>query len=439
MEMVLKLAVVALSGCDGCQYNLVTDEFFSFLKRRGIEISYWPLVGASEEFEASDVTLVEGSVISERDVEVLKKARERSKYLVAMGTCALLGGVQGGLGLSKPVGSYVSVDHYVRGCPVTISEVVDLLDKIALGRRWRLGESRFEYVERGAGVINDGLLSLDQDKCIVCGRCIDVCARVGAKVLNYTYRGINTLISTPYGEPFGKSGCVYCGLCAAYCPVGAISYKSNIEKVISEVSEGSISEILVEPEALAALAESENITPLQVVEGLRILGFRRVVVFDPLSQVELPRGNAILLRSPAERELLQRASLGSEKMNIVDIDLKIPPGTVYLTQCFSWRFKLPRVITSREIQLALRRLNYATLRGDRPDEVFLSKRGVRRVSSLEELRAIPGGRVSETLVFELCPGGCLLGGGQPVSDGKKLSKILEDRKNKLQELLTAWT
>jgi sulfhydrogenase subunit delta len=92
MEMVLKLAVVALSGCDGCQYNLVTDEFFSFLKRRGIEISYWPLVGASEEFEASDVTLVEGSVISERDVEVLKKARERSKYLVAMGTCALLGG-----------------------------------------------------------------------------------------------------------------------------------------------------------------------------------------------------------------------------------------------------------------------------------------------------------------------------------------------------------
>lgn len=436
--MGLKLSVVALSGCDGCQYNLVTREFFEFLKQKGIEISYWPLIGAGDSFEASDITLVEGSVISDRDVEVLRKAREGSKYVVAMGACALLGGIQGGLGQSKPISSYINVDYYVRGCPVTPSEVMYLLDNIVSKRGWRLGERRFGYIERGTHTIEDGSLVLDQGKCVVCGRCIDVCARIGAKVLNYTHRGIDTLISTPYRDPFGKSGCVYCGLCAAYCPVGAIWYKSDVERILSEVSKGNISEVLVEPEALAALAESENLTPHQVIEGLRILGFRRIIVYDPLSQVDSNLKNTIILRSPAERELLRRIPINSN-VNIVDIDLRITPGVVYLTQCFSWKSKLSRAITSRELQLALRRLNYATLRGDLPDEVFVSKNSVRRVNSLEELRRISEEGVRETIVFELCPGGCLLGGGQPISNGKKLSKVLEDRWSRLREFFTNLT
>lgn len=436
--MGLKLSVVALSGCDGCQYNLVTREFFEFLKQRGIEVSYWPLIGAGKDFEASDITLVEGSVISDRDVEVLKKARNNSKYLIAMGACALLGGIQGGLGLSKPISSYINVDYYVRGCPVTPSEVMYLLDNVVSRRRWRLGERRFGYVERDTHIIEDDSLVLDQGKCVVCGRCIDICTRIGARVLNYTYRGINTLISTPYREPFGKSGCVYCGLCAAYCPVGAIWYKSDAERIFSEVSKGKISEILVEPEALAALAESENLTPLQVIEGLRTLGFRRVVIYDPLSQVDSNLKSVIILRSPAERELLKKASIGSD-VNMIDIDLRIPSGTVYLTQCFSWKSRLSRAVTSRELQLALRRLNYTTLKGDLPDEVFISKSYIRRVDSLEELRRISERGVREILAFELCPGGCLLGGGQPISNGKRLSKVLENRRSKLQEVFTNLT
>ncbi|MFN3268837.1 MAG: hypothetical protein ACK416_06235, partial [Zestosphaera sp.] len=40
------------------------------------------------------------------------------------------------------------------------------------------------------------------------------------------------------------------------------------------------------------------------------------------------------------------------------------------------------------------------------------------------------------IVFEVCPGGCLLGGGQPVSRGNDLTKVLVRRKDMLERLRT---
>ena len=42
---------------------------------------------------ALDVALVEGAVLTTRDAETLRAMRQRSKILVALGTCAVWGGV----------------------------------------------------------------------------------------------------------------------------------------------------------------------------------------------------------------------------------------------------------------------------------------------------------------------------------------------------------
>jgi coenzyme F420-reducing hydrogenase gamma subunit len=426
----LRIAILGLSGCDGCQYNLVREDFLNFLRSRGIEVAYWPLVGAEEGSGEYDVALVEGSVISGRDLEVLKSVRSRSRVLVALGACATLGGVQTGLGFSRPLASYVRVDYYLRGCPVEVGEVLDLLDKLSRGLPAKFGERRFDHVERPTRVIADGLIELDGSKCITCGRCIEVCRRVGAHVLNYFRRGIETEVVTPYGEPFSKAGCVLCGLCAAYCPAGAVSYRLDIEEVLQGLREGSLVSAYVEPEALASLAESEGLTPQQVVAALKALGFRYVVVYDPLSELGRVDG-VVVARSPAEERLLRRY------LPEVRVELPrpaIPPGAVYVTQCLSWKAVGLRAITARELQLAIRRLNYPTLGEERPDSVlWVPGAAMRRVGSLDELRRSLGGGCGG-LVLEVCPGGCLLGGGQPLTPCTDLGEVLARRRARLEEL-----
>lgn len=92
--MSVRLAVVPLSSCDGCQYNLLNEEFLDLLKGLNVKLVFWPLLGLENGAETYDIALVEGSVMSSRDLKTLLDARKKSRVLVAMGACALLGGVQ---------------------------------------------------------------------------------------------------------------------------------------------------------------------------------------------------------------------------------------------------------------------------------------------------------------------------------------------------------
>jgi len=58
-----------------------------------MELVYSPLMDAKEFPENVDVTLVEGSVSSEEDLEQIRRIRERTKVLVSLGDCAVTGNV----------------------------------------------------------------------------------------------------------------------------------------------------------------------------------------------------------------------------------------------------------------------------------------------------------------------------------------------------------
>ncbi|MEM2020830.1 MAG: 4Fe-4S binding protein [Zestosphaera sp.] len=434
--MSAKLAIVPLSSCDGCQYNLVNDDFLSFLKEHGIEIAFWPLVGVRDDSSNFDVALIEGSVVSDRDLELLRRARSKSKVLIAMGACALLGGVQSGvseasshprfrLDISKPISHFVKVDYYIRGCPVLVNEVVSLLKQLIEGKLVKVGEKRFSYVERATFNIEDSLLKIDSSKCVVCGRCVEACSRVGAKVLNYTYRGIQTVISTPYQEPFERAGCISCGLCTAYCPVGAISFKTSLEGLLAEVKEGTLTTLYVEPEALASLAESEQLEPEYVISAMRALGFLRVVIYSPLNHINVLENARIISRSPAEKTLLSKL-LPETRTEM--IQPRVTSDTAYVTQCLAWKRVFPNAITSKELQMLLERLDYRILKPEEPDEILIESDGIRKAIGLENLRRLTlSERVCDKVVFEVCPGGCLLGGGQPTTLNNNVEETLNRR------------
>ena len=63
----------------------------------------------------------------------------------------------------------------------------------------------------------------DPNKCILCGKCVRVCAEVqGRGVIDFAYRGFDTRVIPAFDLPLEEAACVSCGSCVAVCPVGAL-------------------------------------------------------------------------------------------------------------------------------------------------------------------------------------------------------------------------
>ena len=65
-------------------------------------------------------------------------------------------------------------------------------------------------------------ITIDNNYCILCGRCVRVCKEQGTNVLDFMGRGITSKVSTALDKPLHESGCTFCGSCIDACPVNTI-------------------------------------------------------------------------------------------------------------------------------------------------------------------------------------------------------------------------
>ncbi len=177
----LRVATTSLAGCFGCHMSLLDiDERIIDLVQL-IELDRCPLTDIKTLGDC-DLGLIEGGVANAENVEVLRAFRARCRVLVAVGACAINGGIPAmrnnhslreclqeafidGIGLHQsgtpaipndpelplllsqvhPLHEVVRVDYFLPGCPPSAEAFWSLLTALLEGRPVRIDYGELHY------------------------------------------------------------------------------------------------------------------------------------------------------------------------------------------------------------------------------------------------------------------------------------------------------
>ena len=177
------LGIFGLTGCAGDQLAILNCEDRLLDIVALVDVRDFLMASSANDAACPlDIALVEGAVVSERDAERLRKIRNRTTTLVALGTCAVWGGVAamdrgadrrklldevyGEAGLSydsvpaQALHEIVKVDLNITGCPIEkehfLSAIANLLNGDApvypeypVCTECRMQENNCLLIERG--------------------------------------------------------------------------------------------------------------------------------------------------------------------------------------------------------------------------------------------------------------------------------------------------
>lgn len=124
----------------------------------------------------------------------------------------------------------------------------------------------------------------DNNKCILCRRCVNVCKNVQSiGVIDTMGRGFTTKVGCAFDLSLNEVDCVNCGQCIAACPVGALSEKDSTKDVWAALASDKHVVVQTAPAVRAAIGEEfgiEGATTGKMVAALRRLGFDKVFDTD---------------------------------------------------------------------------------------------------------------------------------------------------------------
>jgi NAD-reducing hydrogenase small subunit len=174
----LRVATTSLAGCFGCHTSFldIDERLFALLDK--VEFDRSPFTDIKHCGDC-DIGFIEGGICNAENVHVLREFRGRCKILVAVGACAITGGLpaqrnhldlgsclqevyetepsllNGGipndpelpLPLDKvhPLHEVVKIDYFLPGCPPSAEAIWKFLTDLLAGRTPHLGHGLIHY------------------------------------------------------------------------------------------------------------------------------------------------------------------------------------------------------------------------------------------------------------------------------------------------------
>ncbi|MFM7235650.1 MAG: oxidoreductase [Cyanobium sp.] len=132
----LRFATVWLAGCSGCHMSFLDLDEFLFDLAEQVEVVYSPVASDAKHYpEGVDLVLVEGAVANADNLALALQVRERSRWVVAFGDCAVSANVPGMRNLLEGADAvlrrgYLELADHGAQLPRAPGIVPELLDRV---------------------------------------------------------------------------------------------------------------------------------------------------------------------------------------------------------------------------------------------------------------------------------------------------------------------
>ncbi len=152
----IKLGIFDFTDCEGCQIAIISLKERFLELEKVFDIVNWRLGQKKQEWTHFDIALIEGTPLIEEEIEMLKWIRENTDYLIALGSCATLGGIPAIMDKNSrkewyekiynkdykprgidavPLSTYVKVDFLIHGCPINNQELLKFIEDLIAGKK----------------------------------------------------------------------------------------------------------------------------------------------------------------------------------------------------------------------------------------------------------------------------------------------------------------
>ncbi len=230
------------------------------------------------------------------------------------------------------------------------------VDSDAMGGR----KNSYEVECSGLSIVRDN------NKCILCRRCVAACKQQGIGAISAVNRGFDTEIGTEFGVALADTSCINCGQCIEACPVGALYEKDDTAKVFEALADPTKHVVIsIAPSVRTAIGEEFGNAIGTDTEGKMVAATKRLG-FDAVYDLNFAADLTIMEEAT---ELLDRMQNGGKLPMITSCS----PGWIKFCEHYfpDMKENLSSCKSPQQMFGAIYKTFFAKKMGIKPEDVFM--------------------------------------------------------------------
>ena len=256
------------------------------------------------------------------------------------------------------------LSNHDRKCLSCVRSTTCELQKLC--NEYGVDETKFSGVKNEYKIDNSTPIIRDNNKCILCRRCVAACKNVqGIGVIGANDRGFDTHIGSIFEKALSETSCINCGQCIVACPVGALYERDDTDKVLDAIADPNKHVLIcTAPSVRAQIGECFGYEPGTDCEGKMVAALKRLG-FDGVFDMNLTADLTIMEEAT---EFLGRVKNGGALPMITSCS----PGWIKYCEHYYPEFteNLSTCKSPQQMFGAIAKTYYAEKMGWKPEDIF---------------------------------------------------------------------